>query len=108
MVTYCPEIRALFSNDAFGQHIAAAERFSDELVYPGHVVRMMRAYIANILGPFQAEASLTLDVLKNYPLDYILTGHGCSWRGDAIQTAIHEYQLFASNAQMQKKLTIIY
>ena len=32
MVTYCPEEKILFSNDAFGQHIASSERFDSE--YP--------------------------------------------------------------------------
>ena len=31
MVTYVPEEKLLFSNDAFGQHIASTERFVDEL-----------------------------------------------------------------------------
>ena len=30
-ITYCPEEEILFSNDAFGQHIASSERFASEL-----------------------------------------------------------------------------
>ena len=31
MVTYCPEEKILFSNDAFGQHLAASKLFDDEV-----------------------------------------------------------------------------
>ncbi len=34
MVTYCPEDRILFSNDAFGQHFASSKRFDDEVGLP--------------------------------------------------------------------------
>ena len=30
MVTYCPEEKILFSNDAFGEHLASSQRFDDE------------------------------------------------------------------------------
>lgn len=52
MISYCPEITTVFSNDGFGQHIACSERFADQLQYLDHIVKLMREYNANILGPF--------------------------------------------------------
>ena len=31
MFSYCPELKTLFSNDGFGQHIASSERFADQI-----------------------------------------------------------------------------
>ena len=42
------------------------------------------------------------------PIEMILTGHGCSWRGPLIGRAVQEYALFAANKQMGKKVTIIF
>jgi flavorubredoxin len=33
MVSYLPEDKILFSNDAFGQHIATSERFDDQIIF---------------------------------------------------------------------------
>jgi flavorubredoxin len=51
MVSYLPERRLLFSQDAFGMHLASSERFGDEL--PENIlVAEGEKYFANILMPY--------------------------------------------------------
>ncbi|MDZ4185019.1 MAG: FprA family A-type flavoprotein, partial [Desulfuromonadales bacterium] len=55
MMTYIAEEKILFSQDAFGQHIAAAERYDDEYIKSVSVEDLDDAvieYYANILMPF--------------------------------------------------------
>lgn len=47
MVTYCPEDKILFSNDAFGQHLASTGRFDDDNDLPT-VLWEASKYYANI------------------------------------------------------------
>lgn len=51
MVTYCPEAKILFSQDAFGQNIAGTERFVDEHEH-GDFIRRAKEYYFNIVLPY--------------------------------------------------------
>ena len=77
MVTYCPEEKILFSNDAFGQHLASGSRFDDEndlsvLYYEA------KKYYANILTLYGRQAQAALKALKGLDIEMIATGHGIS------------------------------
>ena len=48
MITYCPDEKILFSNDAFGEHLATSQRFDDENDLPT-VLWEAKKYYANIL-----------------------------------------------------------
>ena len=79
MVTYCPEEKILFSNDAFGQHLAANRRFDDE--NDMHIImEEAKKYYANILMLYGKQAQTALAALGGLPIEMILTGHGVSWR----------------------------
>ena len=79
MVTYCPEEKILFSNDAFGQHLAASMRFDDENDLEV-VLHEAKKYYANILMPFGKQAQTALKALGGLDLRMIATGHGVIWR----------------------------
>ena len=79
MVTYCPEEKILFSNDAFGQHLAASMRFDDENNL-STVLHEAKKYYANILMPFGKQAQTALKALGDLELKMIATGHGIIWR----------------------------
>ena len=79
MVTYCPEEKILFSNDAFGQHFASTERFDSEIDLP-LVLWEAKKYFANILMPYGKQAQAALKALAGYDIEMILTGHGISWK----------------------------
>lgn len=79
MVTYCPEEKILFSNDAFGEHLATSMRFDDENDL-STVFYEAKKYYANILMPFGKQAQIALKTLDGLEIRIIATGHGVIWR----------------------------
>ena len=79
MVTYCPEEKILFSNDAFGEHLATSERFDDENDLPT-VLFEAKKYYANILMLYGNQAQKALAALGGLDINLIATGHGVIWR----------------------------
>jgi flavorubredoxin len=79
MATYVPEERLLFSMDAFGQHLATAERFDDEVPLD-LVMAEAKTYYANILMSLGTPIGRTLDRLSKLQLDIVAPSHGVIWR----------------------------
>jgi flavorubredoxin len=105
MVTYLPEDQILFSNDAFGQHIATSERFVDELPLD-IVLEEAQKYYANIVLPYGAQVKKALGALAGLKLDIIAPSHGVIWRSD-IPTILNEYEKWSGNVT-EKKAVIVY
>lgn len=104
MVDYLVEDNILFSNDAFGQHIATNERFDDE--YPlGIVVDEALKYYANIVLPYSNLVQKALDFISPLKIDLIAPSHGLVWRSH-INTIVAEYKKWASNKADNKGLII--
>ncbi|HUS90253.1 MAG TPA: FprA family A-type flavoprotein [Phycisphaerae bacterium] len=81
MVSYLAGDELLFSQDAFGMHLASSERFDDELpdwVLDGELAK----YYANILMPLSAPVRKALDKLTGSGLRFRLVApdHGPIWR----------------------------
>lgn len=97
MFTYLMEDGILFSNDGFGQHYAASERFDDE-VPNGILMEEAAKYYANILWPFSSLIARKLDEIRrmNVPLKMIATAHGISWRKNPGQI-LEAYTRWATN-----------
>jgi flavorubredoxin len=79
MVTYLPEEKILFSNDAFGQHLASSGRFDDE-VDEAVLMEEAATYYANILMPLWRSVKAALKSLDGVPVDVIAPSHGVIWR----------------------------
>lgn len=79
MVTYSKQDKILFSNDAFGQHIASTERF-DELINWGVLLEEAAKYYANIVLPYGPQVQKALDGLSNLDFDTIAPSHGVIWK----------------------------
>ena len=83
MFTFLPARGLLFSQDAFGMHLASSQRFDDEL--DRHRMREeAAAYYANILQPYSPLILKLLDRVSGAGLDIrtIAPDHGPVWRGD--------------------------
>lgn len=105
MVTYCPEEKILFSNDAFGEHIASSERFDDE--YPLEtIIDEAKKYYANIVLPYSSQVVGVLEIVKGLDIDIICPSHGLIWRSH-IPTIMENYAKWASN-KTDKKAVIVY
>ncbi len=105
MVTYLHEEKILFSNDAFGQHIASSERFDDE--YPHDIIIEEAAkYYANIVLPYGAQVQRALEAAAKLDIKMIAPSHGLIWRS-RIGDIIAEYQKWSANAT-EEKAVIVY
>jgi flavorubredoxin len=107
MFTYLEEQKVLFSQDAFGMHLATGERFIDECSKE-IVEDESEKYFANILLPFAPQvAKLLKDVeAMNLPIDIIASDHGPIWRKD-LSTPLKWYKKW-SQQKPQNKAVIIY
>ena len=104
MVTYCPEEKIIFSNDAFGQHIASSERFDDE--YPYNVMMHEAAkYYANIVMPYGRQVQKALEVVKSLEIDTICPSHGLMFR-KYIPEILEKYAEWSTNQVIDKALII--
>ena len=105
MVTWCPEEKILFSNDAFGQHIASTQRFDDE--YPlTTVLDEARKYYANIVLPYGMQVQKALEALKDLPVEIIAPSHGIIWR-KSLAEIIELYKKWSSN-ETKEHAVIVY
>ncbi len=105
MVTYCPEEKILFSNDAFGEHFATSMRFDDQNDL-NIVLAEAKKYYANILMPFGKQAQTALSALGNLEIKMIATGHGVIWRKN-ISTIIDCYKKWSSG-EVEDRAVIVF
>ena len=85
MVSYLAEEKILFSQDAFGQHLASQTLWTDEV--PRDVLYEEAAkYYANILLPFSPLVAKTVPALKamNLALEVLAPDHGPLYRKDLL------------------------
>lgn len=85
MMTFVEQDKLLFSQDAFGQHLASSQRFDDEFTSQHSEVELDDAvmdYYANILMPFGSLIKNKLaEVAKlGLDIDMIAPDHGVIWR----------------------------
>ncbi|MGC9336718.1 MAG: FprA family A-type flavoprotein [Candidatus Cloacimonadia bacterium] len=105
MVTYCTEEHLLFSNDAFGQHLASSERFDDEFS-ADITMEEAKKYYANIVMPYGRQVQKALLALQNLEVDTIAPSHGLIWRKDTSKI-IQKYKKWSEN-KVDDKALIIY
>jgi len=107
MATYLTKDNILFSNDAFGQHLATDMLFND-LVNQCELFEEAIKYYANILTPFSMMLRRKLDEIKSLglPIDIIATSHGVIWRDNPMQI-VEKYEQWANDYQ-ENQITIIY
>lgn len=107
MATYMTQDNILFSNDAFGQHLATEKLFNDQ-VDQCDLFNESIKYFANILNPFNPILRKKLDevIALNLPIEMIATSHGVIWRDNPMQ--IVEKYVQWSNDYQENQITIIY
>ncbi len=108
MVSYIPQDKILFSNDAFGQNIACTERFADE-INREVLVHAMVEYYHNIVLPYSPVVLKTLDLLAELKLDIttIAPDHGLIFRGEDVAWCLNKYREFAEQ-KWQKRAVVVY
>jgi len=108
MLTYCPEEKIAFTNDAFGQNWATSERWADE-VDRARLEELLRFYYANIVLPYSPVVLKTLATLKemNLELDVLCPDHGLLFRGEDCAWVMEKYQAYAEQ-KPKNRAVIIY
>lgn len=111
MMTYVVEAKVLFSQDAFGQHLASAGRFDDEFIDSDSLAELEDAvveYYANILMPFGSLINRKLDEITKLGLeiDMIAPDHGIIWRQNPGRV-LQMYRNMASG-KAEESVAIIY
>ena len=108
MVSYLTGEKILFSQDAFGMHLAGSERFADEysdsLLY-----EEAKKYFANIL---LLQSGKIIDLLNNLPglnldIDMVAPDHGPIWRNGDHAKIIKLYREFAEQ-KPEKRAVVLF
>lgn len=95
MVTYCPEEKILFSNDAFGQHYASTAHF-DEEVDLSVLMEQAKKYYGNIIMCFGKQVQNAWKTISDLNIDMIAPSHGIIWRSH-IQDILDAYTIWSAN-----------
>lgn len=111
MVTYSRQDRILFTQDAFGQHVASASRFDDEFEKSDSAAELEDAvvdYYANILMPFgqMIKTKIAEIQAKGFDIDIIAPDHGLIWRANPGK--ILNMYLDMANGKANESVAIIY
>ena len=108
MVSYLPDEALLFSQDAFGMHLASGERFADQLEGPVLEHEAGR-YYANILLPLSGFVRKTLDKVaaSGLELRIVAPDHGPIWRRPAdIEGIVGSYARWAAQEPTDKAVVV--
>ena len=106
MCSYLREEGILFSQDAFGMHLATSERFSDE-IDPAILRYEAATYFANILLPYANLVGKVLDKINTsgFPLRMVAPDHGPVWRKDTTGI-INSYAQWAAQKPAMKAVVL--
>ncbi len=109
MFSYLEEERVLFSQDAFGMHLASSERFGGELNWD-LLKRQAESYYANIITLYSPHIQKLLKKIEESGLkiDVVAPDHGPVWRGDEKFTRLLKLYQKWSSRSLDKKVVIIY
>ena len=106
MLTYSPELKIVFSNDAFGQHIVNFQ-LTDQGYSKDYCMTMAKEYFANIVIPYipQVQGKLQAILDMNLDIEMIAPSHGIIWK-DYVQDIIATYQDIAQVKQKDKVVIV--
>ena len=104
MVTYCPEEKILFSNDAFGQHFASSGRFDYEEDL-SIILEEAQKYYANIVMPYSQQAAGAYEIVKTLDIDMIAPSHGIIWTKN-IPDILDKYAQWTSGKVEEKAIVV--
>jgi len=108
MVSYLSGEKVLFSQDAFGMHLAGSGRFADEYA-DSLLYEEARKYFANIL---LLQSAKIIDLLNTLPslnldIDFVAPDHGPIWRNGDHAKIIALYREFAEQ-KPEKRVVVLF
>lgn len=107
MVSYLEPEKIIFSQDAFGMHLASSERFDDEIDWEFLKSRTAE-YYANIITPYAKQVQIALKKIEKFDISLVAPDHGPVWRDmEKFNKIIGLYRNWASGKN-DKKAVIVY
>jgi flavorubredoxin len=106
MATYLVEEKVLFSNDAFGQHLACPERYDDEIGLE-RLLERAGDYYANIVLPFGIQVNKLIGDISGLTFEMICPSHGVILRQYIAEVA-EKYAFWAGDGVQEDKAVIAY
>ena len=106
MFSYLEKDGVLFSQDAFGMHLATFERFADEL--PADMLEYEAAtYYANIVLPYSPVVLKALDKIAatGWDIKIFAPDHGPVWRKD-LAFILNRYRKWAGQKPSRKAVVV--
>lgn len=106
MISYLSGEEVLFSQDAFGMHLASAERFADEI--PDHILDFEGGrYFANILLPYAPRIEKLMEKVSSLGIapEIIAPDHGPIWRDD-LDRVTGAYARWAAQKPTRKAVVV--
>lgn len=106
MFSYLEKDGVLFSQDAFGMHLATFERFDDELA-ADMLEYEAATYYANIVLPFSPQVLKTLEKVaaSGWTIKIIAPDHGPVWRQD-LNFILNLYNKWARQLRVKKAVVV--
>ena len=106
MFSYLQEDGVMFSQDAFGMHLATLERFADELPV-GQLEYEAATYYANIVLPYSPVVLKTLEKIAatDWAIKIFAPDHGPVWRKD-LGFIIDLYKKWAEQKPVNKAVIV--
>ncbi len=105
MGTYLENEKILFSQDAFGQHIASYERFAKD--FPKEILfEEAKKYYANIVLPYGGQVQKVLKEASKLEIEMICPSHGIIW-DRYIDEIVKKYDYWSSS-EVEERAVIIY
>jgi len=106
MFSYLAEEQVLFSQDAFGMHLATSERFADE-IDPAILRYEAATYYANIILPYSNLVLKLIDRVAASGLEFkvIAPDHGPIWRRD-LSGILANYRMWAEQKPRNKAVVV--
>jgi len=109
MFSYLVEKKILFSQDAFGMHLATSQRFDDELQWE-FLEKQAADYYANIITLYSNHVARLFDTLRNSGLafDIVAPDHGPVWRDMKRFGMLLDLYKKWSSRELSEKAVIVY
>lgn len=106
-IGYMPKSKIVFSNDAFGQHLAGNQRWVDE-VDQDLYLHEARSYYGNILLRLGKPVLKAISAAKSLPgISKVLTAHGlCYRRQEDIERILKLYETWAKQKPVPKVIIL--
>lgn len=107
MAAYLDKAKILFSQDAFGMHLASSELFADKLP-AWQLETEAKKYFANILLLQAPKIIALLDTLPtlNFDINIIAPDHGPLWRGEDCATPLANYRQWALQEKKERAMVV--